>query len=696
MTSETRQHRDDNSVSRAEGGSQLAGCILGRYSASPGVIPMERTLKRGRRISRMSAGRLPLLAALQRRWSMAEPPFPPGLARLPFAQPPVFAGGPRPAPAHEVGTASEASDSTSLAPARLGRSATARPGARGGEPTPTLQAATPGGRIGRMSAGRLPLLAAIQRRWSTAEDVFPPGPGPRPPLAHGVQTASEASDPTSLAPDGPEPSVTPRPAARGGEPTPALQAATPGGRISRMNTGRLPLLAAIQRRWSTAEDVFPPGLADAVQAAPEASGPTSLAPVGLGPSATARSVLVAAAPRPAVRGGGQTPTIQTATPGGTSTGEIPAFGGGDAGAARTAPTARAGGREGVDLTLQRQGKGPGPASGQEPGASGSPDAASPVSSIQGAPQPGGVHLPAGPGPTRASGLGAVVLQRYLGGPAGRAIQRRAGSHPRGHTTAAGVSAPSALTARILGAAPHAMPLAAIQTAAAGESGDDGFSSIGRQTLAQQAAPQARRALGPPPVVDQPATAQPRMDRVAPMAVPGAHRSTTTATRAFHSGTGPAGHGAGWMPVSRAATGIGESLIWRQIEPPLAKFEALPGSEPHGGAFRWGTSTRAASPNLPLARSMRRGAATAGVEPVAPAGVFGQAVGPSVQRAGDEAPVSLPTAESSGVQPGAEGETPAPTPAPPDSREGPDLERLADEVITIIERRLTIQRESMGL
>jgi hypothetical protein len=58
----------------------------------------------------------------------------------------------------------------------------------------------------------------------------------------------------------------------------------------------------------------------------------------------------------------------------------------------------------------------------------------------------------------------------------------------------------------------------------------------------------------------------------------------------------------------------------------------------------------------------------------------QATGPALAAAGEESPAGTPT---------------EPEP-PPSATEGPDLERLADEVMSIIERRLIVQRESLGL
>ena len=67
--------------------AELAERIWGRYGGSPGVIPAPATL--ARRVSRLSTGRLPLLAAVQRRWAQALSTFPPGPLGLPYARLPV-------------------------------------------------------------------------------------------------------------------------------------------------------------------------------------------------------------------------------------------------------------------------------------------------------------------------------------------------------------------------------------------------------------------------------------------------------------------------------------------------------------------------------------------------------------------------------------------------------------------------------
>ena len=74
------------------GDSELAQNIWGRYGHSPGVIPTAVTLGLARRITRLSTDRIPLLADIQRRWTVADVSFPGGWSALPYARPIAFPG----------------------------------------------------------------------------------------------------------------------------------------------------------------------------------------------------------------------------------------------------------------------------------------------------------------------------------------------------------------------------------------------------------------------------------------------------------------------------------------------------------------------------------------------------------------------------------------------------------------------------
>ena len=63
-----------------EAGSELAQGILERYSHSPGVIPIAAMLKSAGRVARLSTNRIPLLSDIQRRWAPADNSWWPALS----------------------------------------------------------------------------------------------------------------------------------------------------------------------------------------------------------------------------------------------------------------------------------------------------------------------------------------------------------------------------------------------------------------------------------------------------------------------------------------------------------------------------------------------------------------------------------------------------------------------------------------
>lgn len=69
---------------------------------------------------------------------------------------------------------------------------------------------------------------------------------------------------------------------------------------------------------------------------------------------------------------------------------------------------------------------------------------------------------------------------------------------------------------------------------------------------------------------------------------------------------------------------------------------------------------------------------------------------SVQRAAANTPAATPATEAAGAGSSAFAEGPSPPTAAQSILESPDLDRLAREVYAIIEQRLTIERESLGL
>jgi hypothetical protein len=141
---------------------------------------------------------------------------------------------------------------------------------------------------------------------------------------------------------------------------------------------------------------------------------------------------------------------------------------------------------------------------------------------------------------------------------------------------------------------------------------------------------------------------------------------------------PGSHSAGWLDtLLRPAAS--------QLPPAPAAADRAPlaALAPHGGI-------------LPLARSSRRPAGL--VRAVADTGRGTPAGGAPPERGGearqDEVPATAANAAQSST-PGMMSAVPLPAPGAPGSREI-DLERLADRVYAIIERRLIIEKESRGL
>jgi hypothetical protein len=72
---------------QAMNGGEVGQRIWERYGGAPGVIPTGQTLGLVRRATRLSGGRHPLLADIQRRWAPTEVPGPFGLSALWTTQP---------------------------------------------------------------------------------------------------------------------------------------------------------------------------------------------------------------------------------------------------------------------------------------------------------------------------------------------------------------------------------------------------------------------------------------------------------------------------------------------------------------------------------------------------------------------------------------------------------------------------------
>ncbi len=227
-------------------------------------------------------------------------------------------------------------------------------------------------------------------------------------------------------------------------------------------------------------------------------------------------------------------------------------------------------------------------------------------------------------------------------------------------------------------------------------GQQGFAR-GRADFAtpQRLAPSARIAPESLPVADQPAPIERRTEKVTPPAAAGAGQMFENFSE---SRAGLTALGAGWTSVSRATTRVGETIAMRRPTMPLSRT-ALPGAGTYSEALRSRREPYATLQEMPLLRMAGRGAVGAGVESAMPVSARPAISGPPLdlplQRAAAETPVGTPATTISGTVPPPAEEPPAPT-APRPGLEGPDLERLADEVITIIERRLIVERESLGL
>jgi len=241
---------------------------------------------------------------------------------------------------------------------------------------------------------------------------------------------------------------------------------------------------------------------------------------------------------------------------------------------------------------------------------------------------------------RTGDLGMAILQRHLGGPAARAAQ-----------SDAAMPAPAQPEAR----SPAGAPLAAISPA-----------------LPEGWVPPLRPVAGEAP--------PPRGEQAAPGDAPGSgdwgqaiwHRYLRgPATRAVQR----------WATASERALSDVSNMSTSQPQPLLLLSRAVR-TEP-------GTSRALPGAEMPLA-SVTEWAGDTGPAP-APAVRHGTATVVPLQRAAADASSAAPPS----MPPRPVG-APYPPTAPVPGPASLDVERLADEVYAIIERRLTIERESLGL
>jgi hypothetical protein len=610
-------------------GDTLGGRIRRRYFGSPGVLRLGVTMGLTRRISRWSSSRLPLLATIQRRWSLGRRSLAGGVSALPYVRLPV-GGDSQPLSAH------------STQPMR-------------GEPTlglgPLDLRTLPGGRVD------------LQR---TAAAQPTTGTPPQRSMASQGRGALEA-----------QAAPVPQAAAM-------AQAASPanhlGASILRRHLGG-PATRAVQRREAAPRQVHAPGhptagLAEDVHAAviqrPAVSASTPLlhararAAVIQRQAASASPPLVRpearAAPRSAVGAHGQTaPVLRQSTPG-SAEGVVQ----------RTPHMAPA---EGSTEAQRPQGTTQTEASSH---------AGSQISSDAGASPPaGGEGRPPGPvqtgpsSPTASGNLGTAILQRHLTGPGAWIMRRQvspSGRAPLGRLVS--------INSFGLGRADAAVPR-----------------SSGRA---------AWRATQSLPTIDRPANIQreiderfsPHLARVMPPST--GEGRTIENTADVRSRTGLMLLRTAWRPSLRATVPSGDTNLMRQ---PASLVARLPqsGGQKMSAPFSSRGEAYLAAPEMPLLRRTEHGARSAEgrrmVPDTRPSIGSGTTVDLFLQRARAETSIAPPPAGMPGTAPSPPaGEPAASGEAAPgmEHMESIDLERLADQVYTIIERRLIIERESLGL
>jgi hypothetical protein len=578
-------------------------------------------------------------------------------------------------------------------------------------------------------------------------------------------------------------------------------------RISRLSTGRLPLLDSVQRRWASTPGLFPQGISVLTYARlPGLSGSSSTPARVVQPAlvGSARSPGVprqrsrvagpggTASVQPASRAPMARPTIQREQPvQGNRDGRQPATGVGKPGEA-VLPGNRGGSQraDGPDA-VRREGAIPGPAgAGAKPrGETGTSHSELPMLRRVPSEPPGREAQREGATPERAGSVGKPdagastrrpqlpMLRRLPGDPAGREVQRqgaiggplpaRAKPVVRPRAATIGIAEPSYSRTLVLRHQAGQPPGQAVQGEV--DPSEPGHSE-GRSATSDTARSPAPSGEGLP----QPAVRGGQFSsgvRAAPTTTTGSdHLGMATVQRHLDGSVGRAIHRADRSPwpqraaitVSRqslapggtglivahrlalaehrgeqgsradntdpgqavevpAASGsvttTGETLlpgtVHRLSETNIMRRLAVPPPRPThpgvgmpGGAPGSSRVPGAVSQEMPLLQKEEGGAVGAGVEgtshwlPVAWQvsrrwGAPGAPLDLAVQRAATARPVGRQPEPSDPVPPPPGDGPAAPAPAAP-GVEGPDLERLADEVMAIIERRLTIQRESQGL
>jgi hypothetical protein len=519
-------------------------------------------------------------------------------------------------------------------------------------------------RVSRWSSGRLPLLATIQRRWSLAGR--PPAGRTsallyaRPPVRGGSRPL--AADSAQSMPDVSGRSVGPL------DLTPL-----PGGRVG------------LQRAVSAPPTTGPP--AQRSTAGPDRGAPNAqlASPVSRLGAAILRRHLGGPTARAEViqrRGASESPPLVHAETQAAPSLAAGVHGPGAPVLRQSMPGSAKGVVQRTPQTAQIEGSAEAlPSVGTTQTGVSSP-AGSRVSSGARASQPaGGEERPSGPAPARpppstaAGNLGTAIVQRHLTGPGAWVIRRqaaRSGGTPPGRL----ISPIDSVVGRAHAATPQ----------------------ISERTV--------RRAAESLPVADRPVGLQRETDNGFPPALAGV---TPPATGEWHpavENTAASGSRAGltplqraWRPSSRAEVPSGEINVMRQLASPLFRLPRA-GVETTGVGLSPRGDSYMAAPDMPLLRMVERGVKSTGDGRAAPDSRTSAGSGTTVdlflQRAEAGTSVAPPPADVSGTA------TSPPTgePFPPGEAmagaQSMDLERLADQVYAIIERRLIIERESLGL
>jgi len=584
--------------------AELGEHIWGRYGSSPGVIPTAVTLGLTRRISRLSTGRLPLLAAVQRRWSPGNAFFPHDPATLPYVRPPAFAGI-SPLSAGVVQPASE----------------------------------TPSRRFGPTSPARVSV--GLARLQGTVSSPRAEGAAPAPPPGEGQSALEARAAPLTAA-------------SSGNLGTAILQRhlAGPAGRVTQRQaapvevTGRAGGVRMVHAQQAAPADTPREGGPEAQPAGGEIAS-ASEARTGPGAVGSAGDLGRAIVQRHLSGPAGRALQGQAASVKVTS----------GASGWRAVHLERAGPKDSPDKSMPRAQ----PAGGEIASAS---------------------EARTGPGAVGSAGdLGRAIVQRHLSGPAGQAVQLQAVSaEPMGGAGDAGT--------------------VYLQRAGPGDSPDEGV-------------PQAQPARGVSPPAGEARAVPGAMTSAAGlgMAIVQRHLGGPAGRAAQHAGPpaaiqrqvdeagSPVAAGGGPM-VGLAAdsvrtTGLDITLTSPPSEMALSVAGTCNGT-PHSDGEPPGMRQ-----DMPLLKMPERGATGAGGESTMPAlaqpANLDPSMGLTVQRvpAAEGSFITPATGPSNAVSSGPAGEPSPPTTATP-SMDEIDVERLADEVYMIIERRLIIERESLGL